>query len=186
MRSTDDRSPIGASPAIGTSHRLEAPFPNPHDGELIERLRNILDNTSALPDGRCVLPITGPGSYQAIEATADEAAQALTSKQAAEAERDEALDRVEELERDAEIVSAEFEKDCWKALRSLIERTDPEFDLNRDGDGTTAQDACDFLWEAMESCEKRAQAAEERLLRAVEALGELPKAAERLRSAHNA
>ncbi len=40
----------------------------------------------------------------------------------AQLERDDALDRVDELEKDAEIVSVEFEKDCWVAMRSLLQQ----------------------------------------------------------------
>lgn len=95
------------------------------------------------------------GGFAAPLANGDILRDAADRIKALEGERDEALDRIEELERDAEIVSTEFEKDCWIALRSLIARCDPKFDFNRDGEGTTAQDACDFLWEAMEGCEER-------------------------------
>lgn len=53
-------------------------------------------------------------------------------------ERDEALDRADELEGYAEQVSVEFEKDCWKAMRSLLEECG--FDWSGD-DVVTAEDA---------------------------------------------
>lgn len=55
-------------------------------------------------------------------------------------ERDAALGRVEDLERDAENVSEEFEKECWKSLKSLLNLCG--FDWGRDGEnGVTADDA---------------------------------------------
>jgi hypothetical protein len=74
------------------------------------------------------------------------AAKATIEAQAAEierlrGERDDALEHVEELERNAEIVSDEFEKDCWKAMRRLLEEC--KFDW-RDvdyGEGVTADRA---------------------------------------------
>jgi hypothetical protein len=99
-----------------------------------------------------------------LEAAFAEAAATITTLTA---ERDEAIDRVEELERDAEIVSVEFEKDCWAAVRSLLERVGHK-DFS---EGVTASDACDIIWEAIE--QRDAQLSEaNRLLALVRAISE--------------
>lgn len=69
---------------------------------------------------------------------------------------DDALDRVEDLEREAETVSAEFEKDCWIAVRSFLTKVG----FKDFSDGITAQDACDIILESIEGVDKRAEAAE--------------------------
>ena len=51
-------------------------------------------------------------------------------------------DRIDDLENVAEEVSAEFEGDCWMALRALLD--DQQFDWSN-GDPVTAQDALDWL-----------------------------------------
>lgn len=67
-------------------------------------------------------------------------------------ERDEALDRAEELEANAEIVSVEFEKDLWVAVRWLLEKIG-HTDFS---EGVTAEDAREILWDEI----KRLQSAE--------------------------
>jgi len=47
----------------------------------------------------------------------------------------------EELERNAEIVSANFEKDCWRAMRKLLEMTGYDFT----DEGVTADEAFEHL-----------------------------------------
>lgn len=81
----------------------------------------------------------------------------LTTLQAAKQERDEALDRIDELEKEAETVSAEFEKECWQAVRWLLEKVGhTDFD-----EGVSAQDAVDIIWEAIRSANSKAEAAEQ-------------------------
>lgn len=73
---------------------------------------------------------------------------------AAEHYRNEAEDRIEELEGAAEIVSEEFEGDCWKAVRTLLERVGwTDF-----SEGVTAQDACEIIGDAIHESRARAQA----------------------------
>ncbi len=84
-------------------------------------------------------------------------------------ERDEALSRVEELEAEAETVSAEFEGDCWKALRSLL--SECNFDWRDvEPDGVTADDAREHISTTLDELEKgetrnreRAEAADSRV-----------------------
>lgn len=64
---------------------------------------------------------------------------------------EEALDRIEELEREAETVSAEFEKECWTALRSLLNEFSPNW---ADGDGMTADNAAQALREEFRDLER--------------------------------
>lgn len=96
----------------------------------------------------------------------DDAAAAL----AAEKERaDEAEARVEELELDAGRVSAEFEGDLWKAIRSVVERN-PGFNWrDYEPDGMMADDVATLFdedmqeaWAQSERAVKRADAAEAR------------------------
>jgi hypothetical protein len=61
-------------------------------------------------------------------------------------ERDEALNRVEELEGYGEDVAAEFEKDCWKAMRSLLDECG--FDWSG-GEAVTAEDARETIREEL-------------------------------------
>lgn len=77
----------------------EAPLPNPHDGELIERLKaraaqhraTITESDDAADgDWLSAMPADVRESLKADAQLDEAAAQALTSKQAAEAERDEA------------------------------------------------------------------------------------------------
>ncbi len=79
----------------------------------------------------------------------------LAENTALRAEREEALDRVDDLEKDAEIVSTDFEKDCWIAVRALLEKVG-HTDFS---DGVTAQDATDILWEAIRERDRKADRA---------------------------
>ena len=56
----------------------------------------------------------------------------------------------EELERNVEIVSAEFEKDCWRAMRKLLEMTGYDFT----DDGVTADEAFEHLYEDFKQSER--------------------------------
>ena len=72
------------------------------------------------------------------------------------AERDEQRDRAEEAEseitRAQEQVSAEFEGDCWKAMRNLLDRTG--FDWSEySEDGVTASDAQEWIVEELDRLE---------------------------------
>ena len=62
------------------------------------------------------------------------------------AEREQLQYRVEELEADAERVSHEFEGECWKTLRTLLDETDFEWESE---DDVTAHDAYDHLKETI-------------------------------------
>lgn len=99
-------------------------------------------------------------------------------------ERDEALSRVEELEGEAETVSAEFEGDCWKALRSLL--SECNFDWRDvEPDGVTADDAREHISTTLDELEKgetrnreRAEAAESRVEALSAEVGKLTEALE--------
>ena len=69
-----------------------------------------------------------------------------------EGERDDALERVDELEQNAEVISDEFEKDCWKALRRVLELC--KFDWRDvEPDGLNADDAFEYIRESIENVE---------------------------------
>ena len=70
-------------------------------------------------------------------------------------------DHVEDLERDAEIVSLDFEGDCWRALKKLLHEN--HFDWSDvDGDGVTADEAIDYIRETINSLEADMNAFKER------------------------
>ena len=74
-------------------------------------------------------------------------------------ERDEALDRVEELEAEGERVSTEFEGDLWKEVRSLL--ADCSFDWSDvDWEGVTADQAASHIRETLKEETRRAERAE--------------------------
>jgi hypothetical protein len=75
----------------------------------------------------------------------------------ATAERDEALDRIEELEADAERVSAEFERDCWKALRSLLAKCHFEWDGDAQLEGVSAEEAREHISTTLAECDRAAE-----------------------------
>ena len=96
------------------------------------------------------------GDYMNAQASVD--IDALFAREAAPTkERDEALDRVDELEDAEEILSVEVEKDCWVAVRSLLQF------VGHTGfsEGVSAQDACDLIADAIR--DERAQSADLRL-----------------------
>jgi hypothetical protein len=90
--------------------------------------------------------------------------------QKAERERDEAVDRAEELEHYQEKVSADFEGDCWRAFRVLLDEC--HFDWRYvDPEGVTAEMALEHIRETLRSLEndtKRVKAREARLREALE------------------
>ena len=92
-----------------------------------------------------------------------EQASALAAENARlRAERDEQRERAEEAEseitRAQEQVSAEFEGDCWKAMRNLLDRTC--FDWPEYGDdGVTADDAHQWIVEELDRLEAERDAA---------------------------
>jgi len=70
------------------------------------------------------------------------------------AELDDAKDRIEELERDGEVLSNEFEGELWVTCRQLLE--DMGFDWNRDqGDGVTTQHFYDWVSEEFRDAKAR-------------------------------
>jgi hypothetical protein len=54
-------------------------------------------------------------------------------------------DRVDELEANGEAVAAEFEKDCWVAMRSLLDLCNFNWRDIDQGDGVTADDAREYI-----------------------------------------
>lgn len=71
-----------------------------------------------------------------------------------ECELEEAQGHIEELEAEAGVVSADFEKDCWRSLRRILDRC--QFDWRHvDSDGVTADEAEEFIREAIDDLEAR-------------------------------
>jgi chorismate-pyruvate lyase len=87
---------------------------------------------------------------------------------AVERERDEALDRADELDGHQEQVSAEFEGECWIAMRSLLKQCN--FDWSDADHGVQADEARGHISESIRDIERRAESAEARLKQAEEAL----------------
>jgi hypothetical protein len=73
------------------------------------------------------------------------------------AERDEALYRVEELECNAERVADEFERDCWKALRSLLGECHFEWDGDAQLEGVSAEEAREHISTTLAECDRAAE-----------------------------
>lgn len=123
--------------------------------EAVERMAARLDRAA----GSEVLPTVYLGDRTADWCAAQAASTIRTL--AAEntrlrAERDEQRDRAEEAEseitRAQEQVSAEFEGDCWKAMRNLLERTD--FDWSEySEDGVSASEAQRWIVEELDRLE---------------------------------
>lgn len=78
------------------------------------------------------------------------------------AERDEQRERAEEAEseitRAQEQVSAEFEGDCWKVLRALLDRTDFDWPQYSE-DGVSSDDAYQWIAEELDRLEAERDAA---------------------------
>jgi hypothetical protein len=71
-----------------------------------------------------------------------------------EGELEEAQGIIEDLEANAEVVSTEFEKDCWRAMRRLLGRC--KFDWRDVGhDGVTADAAEEFIREYIDDLDVR-------------------------------
>jgi hypothetical protein len=95
-------------------------------------------------------------------------------------ERDEANDRIEELEDHQEILAVDFEKDCWKAMRSLLMLVG----FDDFSEGVSAEDAREVIAEAFENCSSegarwkaRAEAAEAEVERLKSGVDDLVRAA---------
>ena len=122
---------------------------------LIERLRDALVDEPNY--GKCLRMSLQP---EDVEAAATQLAALSARVKELEEERDDALDQVEELERSAEVVSDEFEKDCWKAMRSLL--SECKFDWrNVEPDGVTADEAREYIHDTLNDLESRALRAEQ-------------------------
>jgi hypothetical protein len=99
---------------------------------------------------------------------------ALAAENAAlQAERDDLLDRVEELERAGEIIAEEFEGDLWVAVRKILNET--EFDWSGDAqtEGVKVDDAYQHIMETLRdgaSREARVRAERDAALAKVERL----------------
>jgi hypothetical protein len=71
-----------------------------------------------------------------------------------ECELEEAQGHIEELQAEADVVSVEFEKDCWRSMRRLLERC--KFDWRDVGhDGVSADAAEDFIRETIDDLDAR-------------------------------
>lgn len=88
------------------------------------------------------------------------------------AERDAALSEVDDLQSQAEVVAEEFEKDCWKAMRSLLSSCNFNWQ-DVQPDGVTADDAREYISTTLDELEKgeqRWKARADTLARRVEGL----------------
>jgi|SRR5690349_17525317 len=88
------------------------------------------------------------------------------------AERDAALSEVDDLQSQAEVVAEEFEKDCWKAMRSLLSSCNFNWQ-DVQPDGVTADDAREYISRTLDELEKgeqRWKARADTLARRVEGL----------------
>jgi chromosome segregation ATPase len=98
---------------------------------------------------------TGLGNRCSVAETST--ATALTAKdkeiEALRGERDDALSRVEELELSAEVVSDEFEKDCWKAMRRLLNECKFDWSDVDQNEGISAEDAFDHAKTTLDELE---------------------------------
>ncbi len=118
-----------------------------HEMQVVQKLRLAALRTTWEQDGSATFEVKHPDRTLLEEAATVILALTASTEEIArlKGERDEALDRVDELEKDAEIVSTEFEKDCWIAVRSLLQKVGhTDF-----AEGVTAQDACEIIWEAI-------------------------------------
>jgi uncharacterized protein (DUF1330 family) len=136
---------------------------------LVERLRKAADHSGMI--------LTDPPQPTALNALLSEAASALL---ALEGERDASLERVDELEAQGESVSTDFEKDCWVAMRSLLNVCHFDWRDVDPGEGVTADDAREYIATTINEVEAagerylaRAEAAEAEVARLREALTEV-------------
>lgn len=119
--------------------------PDPLDIAGLEKvgieLRTVRDRyTMACPD-------KPDAPFAVLTRAADAYDSLLSAYKAMEAERDDLQDRVDELEADAEIVSNEFEKDCWVAMRWLLKKVGwTDF-----SEGVTADLAREIIWDAIQA-----------------------------------
>lgn len=79
---------------------------------------------------------------------------------------EEADARIEELEENAEAVSVEFEKDCWRAIRGLLDKCGFEWDADNP---VLAEDATEFIDDYIVSHKARADALQAQLKKVQEA-----------------
>lgn len=105
-----------------------------------------------------------------------------------ECQLEEAQGEIEELAANAEVVSSDFEKDCWRSMRRLLDRC--KFDWRDVGhDGVTADDAEEFIRETIDDLtarmERSLSAPDDRLRKAALALYRVVKDIDLGRSIHN-
>jgi len=75
-----------------------------------------------------------------------------------ECQLEEAQGEIEELVANSEVVSADFEKDCWRSMRRLLDRC--KFDWRDVGhDGVTADEAEEFIRETIDDLTQRVERA---------------------------
>ena len=99
-----------------------------------------------------------PSSPKEDELASLRAQVASLQKELAErtAERDAALSEVDDLQSQAEVVAEEFEKDCWKAMRSLLSICNFNWQ-DVQPDGVTADDAREYISTTLDELEKGEQ-----------------------------
>lgn len=101
-------------------------------------------------------------SFEALHRTVNDLVSELRARiaeleaalSASNAERDEALSRVEELELEAGTVSTEFEGDCWKAMRRLLNECCFPWEDIDPADGVSADDAEEHIKTTIDELEK--------------------------------
>lgn len=98
------------------------------------------------PAGYIVTPLYGPDALAALRA----------ELAAVKRERDDALSEVEELRSQAETIAEEFEKDCWKAMKSLLTECNFEW-RDVEPDGVSAEDAREYISTTLDEMEKGEQ-----------------------------
>lgn len=122
------------------------------DREAVERLRSIPADTGSYAESIAEIYIHGPQSKGQFYTDLQTVLEALSK---AEQRAEDAEDCVEELEHDAEIVSSEFEKDCWVAMRSLL----LSVGFNDFSEPLSAEDAREIIAEAIDNLSREAQLA---------------------------
>jgi len=105
-----------------------------------------------------------------------------------ECQLEDAQGEIEELEANAEVVSSDFEKDCWRAMRRILDRC--KFDWRDVGrEGVTADEAEEFIRETIDDLTARMERSlstpDARLRKAALALYNAVKDIDLGRSIHN-
>jgi hypothetical protein len=121
--------------------------------EALSAMRDQINEAIPMPSSEADL-LTGPEISVSCAAIAEAV---CTRVAAVTAERNEALHQVEELERNAEKVADEFERDCWKALRSLLAECHFEWDADARLEGVSAEEAREHISTTLAECDRAAE-----------------------------